>query len=44
VRARRHRLHLTEYLDRCAGKVDFVFGMDNNAALRRIAEGLDPSA
>jgi hypothetical protein len=35
---------LTEHLDRWAERVDFVFGMDNNAALRRIAEGLDPSA
>ena len=35
---------LTEHLDRWADRVDFVFGMDNNAALRRIAEGLDPSA
>jgi hypothetical protein len=35
---------LTEHLDRWADRVDFVFGMDNNAALRRIAEGLGPSA
>jgi Transposase DDE domain group 1 len=35
---------LSEHLDRWADRVDFVFGMDNNAALRRIAEGLDPSA
>jgi Transposase DDE domain group 1 len=35
---------LTEHLDRWAERVDFVLGMDNNAALRRIAEGLDPSA
>src|SRR5919106_3012823 len=35
---------LTEHLDRWADRVDFVFGMDNNPALRRIAEGLDPSA
>jgi Transposase DDE domain group 1 len=35
---------LTEHLDRWAERVDFVFGMDNNAALRRIADGLDPSA
>lgn len=35
---------LTEHLDRWAQRVDFVFGMDNNAALRRIADGLDPSA
>jgi hypothetical protein len=25
-------------------RVDFVFGMDNNAALRRVAEALDPAA
>lgn len=35
---------LTEHLDRWAERVDFVFGMDNNAALRRIAEGLNPRA
>src|SRR6266498_3634461 len=35
---------LTEHLDRWSEHVDFVFGMDNNAALRRIAEGLDDSA
>jgi hypothetical protein len=35
---------LTEHLDRWADRVDFVFGMDNNATLRRIADGLDPSA
>jgi Transposase DDE domain group 1 len=35
---------LTGHLDRWAERVDFVFGMDNNAALRRIADGLDPSA
>jgi hypothetical protein len=35
---------LTAHLDRWADRVDFVFGVDNNAALRRIAEGLDPSA
>jgi hypothetical protein len=35
---------LTEHLDRWADRVDFVFGMDNNAALRRIAEALDPAA
>ncbi len=35
---------LTEHLDRWAERVDFVLGMDNNAALRRIAEGLDDSA
>jgi DDE family transposase len=35
---------LTEHLDRWADRVDFVFGMDNNAALRRIAESLGPSA
>jgi hypothetical protein len=35
---------LTAHLDRWADRVDFVFGMDNNAALRRIAEELDPSA
>jgi hypothetical protein len=35
---------LTEHLDRWAERVDFVFGMDNNAALRRIAESLDAAA
>ena len=35
---------LTEHLDRWAARVDFVFGMDNNAALRRVAEALDPQA
>ena len=35
---------LTEHLDRWASRADFVFGMDNNAALRRIADGLDPEA
>jgi hypothetical protein len=35
---------LTEHLDRWAERVDFVFGMDNNAALRRVAEALDPAA
>jgi hypothetical protein len=35
---------LTEHLDRWADQVDFVFGMDNNPTLRRIAEGLDASA
>jgi hypothetical protein len=35
---------LTEHLDRWAARVDFVFGMDNNAALRRAAEALDESA
>lgn len=35
---------LTEHLDRWADRVDFVFGMDNNAALRRVAEALDPAA
>jgi hypothetical protein len=35
---------LTAHLDRWADRVDFVFGVDNNAALRRIAEDLDPSA
>jgi hypothetical protein len=35
---------LTEHLDRWAQRGDFVFGMDNNAALRRIAESLDASA
>jgi hypothetical protein len=34
---------LTEHLDRWAERVDFVFGMDNNAALRRVAESLDAS-
>jgi hypothetical protein len=34
---------LTEHLDRWAQRVDFVFGMDNTAALRRVAEGLDES-
>jgi hypothetical protein len=35
---------LTAHLDRWADRVDFVFGMDNNAALRRIAESLNASA
>jgi hypothetical protein len=35
---------LTEHLDRWAEKADFVFGMDSNPTLRRIAENLDPSA
>jgi len=35
---------LTEHLDKWAQRVDFVFGMDNNTALRRAAESLDPSA
>jgi hypothetical protein len=35
---------LTEHLDRWADRVDFVFGMDNNATLRRIAENLDETA
>jgi hypothetical protein len=35
---------LTEHLDRWAERVDFVFGMDNNVALRRIAESLEESA
>jgi hypothetical protein len=35
---------LTEHLDRWADRADFVFGMDNNAALRRVAEALDPQA
>lgn len=35
---------LTAHLDRWAQRVDFVFGMDNNPALRRIAEGLDEQA
>jgi hypothetical protein len=35
---------LTGHLDRWADRVDFVFGMDANATLTRIAEGLDPSA
>jgi hypothetical protein len=35
---------LTEHLDRWAERVDFVFGMDNNPALRRAAEALDPQA
>jgi len=34
---------LTAHLDRWADRVDFVFGMDNNAPLRRAAEGLEPS-
>jgi len=32
---------LTANFDRWAGRVDFVFGMDNNAALRSRAEALD---
>jgi hypothetical protein len=35
---------LTAHLDRWADRVDFVFGMDNNPALRRAAEALNPSA
>jgi hypothetical protein len=35
---------LTAHLDRWADQVDFVFGMDANAALTRIADGLDASA
>jgi hypothetical protein len=35
---------LTAHLDRWADRVDFVFGMDANAALTRIADGLDASA
>lgn len=35
---------LTEHLDRWAQRVDFVFGMDNNAALRSRAEALEESA
>ncbi len=35
---------LTEHLDRWAGRADFVFGMDNNAALRSRADALDESA
>jgi hypothetical protein len=35
---------LTAHLDRWAERVDFVFGMDANATLTRIAEGLDNSA
>jgi hypothetical protein len=34
---------LTEHLDRWGQRVDFVLGMDNNTALRRVADGLDPS-
>jgi hypothetical protein len=34
---------LTAHLDRWAERVDFVFGMDANATLTRIAEGLDDS-
>jgi len=34
---------LTAHLDRWADRVDFVFGMDNIAVLRRHAEGLDPA-
>lgn len=34
---------LTAHLDRWAQRVDFVFGMDANAALTRIAGGLDES-
>ncbi|PKW16758.1 hypothetical protein A8926_4639 [Saccharopolyspora spinosa] len=32
---------LTANFDRWAGKADFVFGMDNNPALRGHAEALD---
>jgi len=35
---------LTAHFDRWAGKVDFVLGTDNIAALRNRAETLDPSA
>jgi len=35
---------LTEHLDRWAERADFVLGMDNNTALRRIADGLQPQA
>ena len=35
---------LTAHFDRWAEQVDFVFGMDCNAALRRRAEALDESA
>ena len=34
---------LTAHLDQWAQRVDFVFGMDANAALTRIADGLDES-
>lgn len=34
---------LTKHFDRWAGIADFIFGMDNNAALRRRAEALDES-
>jgi Transposase DDE domain group 1 len=35
---------LTEHVDRWAERVDFVFGMDNNKALRRHAEALPARA
>jgi Transposase DDE domain group 1 len=35
---------LTAHLDRWADRVDFVFGMDANTALTRIADGLDATA
>jgi hypothetical protein len=35
---------LTEHLDRWADRVDFVLGMDANATLTRIADGLDEQA
>jgi hypothetical protein len=35
---------LTAHFDRWAQRVDFVFGMDANAALTRIADGLDESS
>lgn len=35
---------LTAHFDRWAEQVDFVFGMDNNAALRSRAEALDEAA
>jgi Transposase DDE domain group 1 len=35
---------LTAHFDRWAARVDFIFGMDNNTPLRRIADGLDESA
>jgi hypothetical protein len=34
---------LTGHFDRWAGQVDFIFGMDNNQALRSRAEALDES-
>jgi Transposase DDE domain group 1 len=44
VPARGHRLLLTAHFDQWAQRVDFIFGMDNTAALRTRAEALPTSA